>query len=383
MSHLRIPAFALMMLVIASLACTPVSTSPTATPAPTAQPAATATLAPKATSAPAASPTVAATAKPAATSTRAATARPTTAAQPSGVLFSDDFGSQAASEDKGWVFDTGENVDTTWAANKFIISIKKNNWLGLNWPDGTYDNFGVEAEAQATGGSYAEYGLIFRVGGVQDSRTYYIFGVNTDGEYYLQKKVDGKWADTDPVPATASAYIKPKAKNTLGVLAQGNKLSLYINGFLVKTVTDDSSSKGMVGVYAGTGDNDSAQATFSRLTILTAEKAKADWGTPPAATGPQPTATATKTNTGTGPGTIAVVNSFPGACQANLFGQQVAVIRAEGHSTASKVLPPGRYGVHLAVDIGEVDLELFTLPPGGYCQLTCDAATKSVYNSCR
>jgi len=59
------------------------------------------------------------------------------------------------------------------------------------------------------------------------------------------------------------------------------------------------------------------------------------------------------------------------------------VIRAEGNSTASKSLPPGTYGVHLAVSIGEVDLNQFYLPPGGYCQLTCNAATKSVYNSCR
>jgi hypothetical protein len=302
---------------------------------------------------------------------------------PSGVLFSDDFSSQKASEDRGWIFDTGENVDTVWSANKLTLSIKKKNSLGLSWPDGTYDNFGAEAEGQATSNDYAEYGIIFRVGGEQDSRTYYIFGVNTDGKYYLQKKVDGNWADTDPVPATASSYIKPKAKNVLGVLAQGNKISLYVNTFLVKTITDDSISEGMVGVFAGTGkDNDSAQVAFSRLTILTAEKAKADWGATPAVEGAQPTPTA-KSGTGSGLGTIIVRNTFPGACQANLFGRQEAVIRAEGHSSASKVLPPGTYGVHLAVDIGEVDMDQFTLPPGGTCVLTCDAATKSVYNSCR
>ena len=383
MSRSHLLATAVGVLVMASLACS----AATSTPAPTLAPptkAAAATSAPAATLAP---PTKAAgsTSAPAATNTRAPTPRPTTASLSSGVLFSEDFASQKASEDKGWVFDTSDNVDYAWSANKLTISVKKQQWLGLDWPDGTYDNFGVQLEAQAIGNDYTEYGVVLRVSGDKDTRTYYVFGVNTDGKYYLQKKVSGKWADTDPAPSTASQYIKPKAKNTLGVLAQGNKLSLYINGFLVKTVTDDSAASGYVGVFTGTGDNDTAQAAFSKFTILTADKAKADWGTAPAAGGAQPTATAPAAggSGGTGNGVIAVRNTFPGACQANLFGKQQAVIRAEGNSTASKSLPPGTYGVHLAVDIGEVDMAQFYLPPGGYCQLTCDAATKSVRNSCR
>ena len=375
MSRSRLFATVLGVLIVASLACSAATSTPTSVPAPTP------TQAPPTK---AAAPTSAPTTAPAATNTRAPTPRPTTASLPSGVLFSDDFSSQKVSEDKGWVFDTGDNVDYAWSAGQLTISIKKKQWLGLNWPDGTYDDFGAEVEAQAVGSDYAEYGIVLRVSGDQDTRTYYIFGVSTDGKYYLQKKVDGKWADQDPSPVAASQYIKPKAKNTLAVLAQGNKLYLYINGFMVKSLTDDSSDSGFVGVFAGTGENDSAQVSFSKLTILTADKAKADWGTTPVSgAGTQPAATARPSGGGTGNGIIAVRNTFPGACQANLFGKQEAVIRAEGNSSASKSLPPGTYGVHLAVDIGEVDMAQFYLPPGGYCQLTCDAASRSVYNSCR
>lgn len=393
MSRWQILAQCLMALALASLACSAATSAPTAPPPlPTA--AATATqVATQAATRPAATSAPVSTPKPSATDTRAPTAKATMSALPSGVLFSDDFATQKTSEDKGWVFEAGENVDTAWAANKFIVSVKKANWLGLNWPDGKYDNFGAETEGLVTGGSYAEYGLVFRVSGDKDSRNYYIFGVTTDGKYYLQKKVNGQWADQDPVPPTASTYIKPKAKNTLGVLAQGTKLSLYINGFLVKTVTDSSSTNGLVGVFAGTGDNTSAQVTFNRLIVLTADKAQAEWGTTPAveATRPaatavkQPTATATKSaGTGSGLGTILVQNSFPGACQATVWqGDKKWEVRAEGNSSRSIALPPGTYGVHLAVSIGEVDMNQFYLPPGGYCQLTCDAASKSVYNSCR
>ena len=209
--------------------------------------------------------------------TLATEAPPTPAAS---VLFEDDFQSQPASADKGWVFEPGENVDTTWSAGKVTIIIKKKNWLGLNWPDGDYDDFGVEIEAQPTTSAYTEYGIVFRVSGSSDARSYYIFGVTTNGKYYLQKKIEGEWADTDPVSATSSQATKPgQVKNVLRVLARGQEIQLYINGSLVNTVTDDSVSSGSVGIFAGTGDNDSAAAAFSRVTVLDAQQAAASWGT--------------------------------------------------------------------------------------------------------
>jgi serine/threonine protein kinase len=196
------------------------------------------------------------------------------------VLFEDDFQSQQASEGKGWSFDPGDYVDYAWSVGKMTISVKKKNWLGLNWPDGAYDDFGVQIEAQATTSDYTEYGIVFRVSGSSNARSYYIFGVTTKGKYYLQKKIDGTWADTDPVSATSSEYIQAgQTKNILRVLARGDQILLYINGFLVETVTDDSISSGSVGIFAGTGDNDSAAAAFSRVTVLDAEQAAASWGT--------------------------------------------------------------------------------------------------------
>jgi hypothetical protein len=82
------------------------------------------------------------------------------------------------------------------------------------------------------------------------------------------------------VPGTSSKYIKQgTAKNVLRVLAEGSEISLYINSFLVTTVTDDSIASGQVGVYAGTGENDRTEVYFSRFAILTAQKARANWGT--------------------------------------------------------------------------------------------------------
>ncbi len=210
-------------------------------------------------------------------------------ALPVGVLFGDDFGSRQVSECNGWTLATGENVDHTWSANKFTLTIKKKLWLGLNWPTGEYDNFGVETEAQPVGDDYAEYGLSFRIAGAENSRSYYFLGVTTDGKYFMYKRIAGNWSDVDPVKVSFTPAVKPgKNKNLIGVIAQGNTFALYINRVLVNTITDDSlAGKGAVGVIAGTGENNTNTAVaFSRLTILTPDKARVEWGSALSSTQP-------------------------------------------------------------------------------------------------
>ena len=56
---------------------------------------------------------------------------------------------------------------------------------------------------------------------------------------------------------------------------------------MVKTYTDNSiTGKGSVGLVAATGDNDRTDVAFSRLTILTPDKAKAEWGSASAPVAP-------------------------------------------------------------------------------------------------
>ena len=205
-----------------------------------------------------------------------------TPAAASSVLFTDDFKSQQVSTDKGWEFDKGDNADYGWSEGKMTITVKKKQWLGWNSPGGTFDDFGAEVEAQAVGSDYAEYGFIFRITGSDDSRSYYVFAVTTDGKYYLQKRVDGQWADTDPVSPTASQYVKTgNNRNTLRVLARGDKIALFINGTLVKRVTDDSSSDGKIGTLAATGSNNTnAQVNFFRFTVLSDKNAAREWDAP-------------------------------------------------------------------------------------------------------
>ena len=195
----------------------------------------------------------------------------------------DDFSSRQATLDNGWNLDPGTNVDYTWSPGKLTISVKKANWVGSVWPYVDYLDFAVEGEAQPVGADFAEYGIVFRVSGQSGTRTYYAFGLKSDGRYYLYQYVAGAWMDKDAVSPTAASQIKQgPAKNTFGVIVQGNKISLLINRVLVKTVVDDSiTTAGRVGFFAGTGgSNASCSVAFTKLTVLPVERAKAEWGVP-------------------------------------------------------------------------------------------------------
>lgn len=218
---------------------------------------------------------------PAPLPTTAATSAPRPGATyPPGILFHDDFSSEQASKDKGWVFGTIGDVDAIWSLNKLTLTVKNKNTVGRRIPTlPSRSDFGVEVEAQPEDNPGTKYGIAFRYGETLNTRSYYLFAVTVDGKYYLHKLVGGKWSDIDPVSLTPSSFIKPGAsKNRLGVLAEGTKISLYINGNLVNTITDDSIASGWAGFAVITGDNPLARVAFNRLTIYTVEKAKTELG---------------------------------------------------------------------------------------------------------
>lgn len=157
--------------------------------------------------------------------------------------------------------------------------MKKKDWVDIETPNGEYDNFGAEIEAQPLSDDYAEYGLVFRTTNNKDSD--YELGITSDGGYFPWKYIAGNYTDVDPVKWTRTPLVKTgKNKNLIGVIAQGNTFALYINRVLVNTITDDSlMGKGNVGFYTATGaDNANAVVAFSRLTILTPDQARAEWG---------------------------------------------------------------------------------------------------------
>ena len=152
---------------------------------------------------------------------------------------------------------------------------------------GEFQDVALETEVQRDNNNSAAYGLMFRSNYDQSKKaSHYRFIVTSDGKYALTKLVAA--AESTLIDLTASSAIKTgQSKNILGVIMRGSTIALYVNRSLLKTVTDDSiRAKGTVSVFVASETNLPATFTVSRFTILTPEKALAEWGSGPASSAP-------------------------------------------------------------------------------------------------
>ncbi len=100
-----------------------------------------------------------------------------------------------------------------------------------------------------------QYGLVFRAPTYGDGYGYY-FGVTCSGSYYLLK-----WTTSGSdlvIDTTPDARILSGAgqTNRLGVMAIDNSIKLYVNGALVKEISDSSiKDKGYIGAFVSAVDD--------------------------------------------------------------------------------------------------------------------------------
>jgi hypothetical protein len=319
----------------------------------------------------------------------AAPAPPATGATPAparalaaGVLFNDDFSSQQASESMGWTFSSDANVDVAWSAGSIIASIKKTQWISTLWSNGSYQDFGAEMEGQPLADGYAQYGLVFRVQGLDSGGTYYVFGVDTDGKYFVWKRVAGSWITPNLVDNTASPYIKQgKARNIVGVVVQGSAISLYINRFPVTTINDTTiSGQGFAGMFASSGANQPAAVSFSKMTVLTTARAGADWGVATAAA-PAPTPAPA---TPTAARAVTPAPATPALAGGVLFSDDFSSLQSSVNKGWD--LEPGNdsdyaiAGGKLTIAIVAQNLIAWTFPTGSYDNFAAETVAQPIGN---
>lgn len=270
-------------------------------------------------------PTAAPTILPTSVPTVAPTAAPTL---PPGVLFQDDFSSVETSVQNGWDFAPQESTRYVWSPNQITFSGSEANKGLENVLDGKYQDFAIETEAELTQGASAWLGLVFRYNQNADTADYYDLSVRSDGQYTLWLVQNGAGVDPALIPIEASNAIHPgRQRNTLGVIAEGDTISIYINRVPVKTIRDNhNQGSGSVGVYAGTR-TDPAMVTFHRFTVLTPEQAHNEWGAA-AAVEPGPITTSTPS----------VPKAPPGVYLTGLRVQPANPVRSQGVRFVGKFL---------------------------------------------
>jgi hypothetical protein len=97
------------------------------------------------------------------------------------------------------------------------------------------------------------YGLIVRVPSTAEANRGYMVGFTCDGKYAIRKWDGPANSMTNFINWKTNAAIAAGANKTnrLGIMMQGNKLSLYANGVLLGEIQDNSWLQGSYGIFAG------------------------------------------------------------------------------------------------------------------------------------
>ncbi len=149
-----------------------------------------------------------------------------------------------------------------------LTAVNPNGWHGWSLTFIKAANFFLEGTFKIGDCSGLDrYGLVFRA---PDTTQGYFFGISCDGEYSLRKWISGGFSDTDIISWTKSPDILAGAGqvNRLGVMVSGDQYSLYANGKLLGSASDDLFvSEGIYGAYIASVNTPALTVTVQSMRL--------------------------------------------------------------------------------------------------------------------
>jgi hypothetical protein len=182
-----------------------------------------------------------------------------------GVLFQDDFDNLRS----GWGADQRDEFERGYEEGEYFIELHKPNWFIWTYPGEQFEDVSVEVEAHLASGSRdSHFGVLCRHA---NEDNFYYFAISADGYYAIFRRADG--SDLEILNGDGSGMIpSPSIKtdeqtNQILAVCQGDELSLYVNGELLETVTDDTHEQGDVGLGAGDGAESDVRIQFDDFVV--------------------------------------------------------------------------------------------------------------------
>ncbi len=256
-----------------------------------------------------------------------------------------------------------ERYDYHCGLGEYWMIRKVTDGLGMSLIKGDFGDgtFAVDGRV-STFSSPAQYGLLFRIS--LDGSNGYGAGVY-EGQYTIFRYDDGEFVRL--VPLTANPNIKPGAEtNHIQVAANGDQISLYVNGAHITTIVDNTHRSGGAGLYAY-GEQLPIEAVFDNLTIAKFDQpvtltppAAAENATPTAPTAQATQSAAEPTATPTTPS-----SASQNPCQ--LEPGQAGFLISNSYPVVLRfTIGGGEWGTHEYDIPADGDLYLITFPPGRY-----------------
>lgn len=174
-----------------------------------------------------------------------------------------------ADNSQGYKWDVSNQADGTCAfsGGSYHVSTPKTQFFFLCAAEATdYSNFAFEIQAKVVKGNCA--GLVFRAD--TNSGKMYFFEECQDGSYTFSRYLDYSGNNVKDLAGGSSAAIVTglNQTNTLGVLAQGSTLTIYVNKQKITSVTDSSFTHGQIGTFAD-ATNQATEVAFTNAKVWT------------------------------------------------------------------------------------------------------------------
>jgi len=149
-------------------------------------------------------------------------------------------------------------------------SLRLNNGIRWRLTSRNPQNLYLDGTFRTTSCSGSDqYGLVVRAPTYSDGIGYY-FGVTCDGQYYLLR-----W-DEDGQNSLVDLTVEPKILsgsnqvNRLGIRISNNSINLYINGYLVKELSDDGiPGKGYIGAFVSAHEDPGFTVQLEEISLWT------------------------------------------------------------------------------------------------------------------
>lgn len=246
-----------------------------------------------------------------------------------------------------------ERFDYHCGLGEYWMIRKVTDSLGMAFVPSEYDNATFAVDGRYSGFSNPlEYGLLFRMSA--DGKNGYGAGVY-EGQYTLFRYDDGNFVEL--VPYTADANILTGSTvNRVQVNANGDQITLSVNGVPLKTITDNTHTRGGSGLYVY-GTQLPLEAVFDNFRITGS-------GAP---TNPQP-----QNNPSANPTTAPVVPTETPAAQASdnpcqLHQGEAGLLLSNAYGIVMRfTIGGGQWGTHDYDVPGDGKIYLVTFPPGTY-----------------
>jgi len=180
-------------------------------------------------------------------------------------LFQDDFDDSSS----GWDVDERDEFERGYEKDKYFIELYEPNWFAWACSGQRFDDVSVEVEVYPPPGSQGDhFGVLCRHA---DLKNFYYFAISADGYYAIFRRVDG--GDLQVLTGDGDGMIHSPSirtggqSNDIRAVCQGDELSLYVNGELLETVSDDTHRRGDVGIGAGSGVAGDTRIRFDNFVV--------------------------------------------------------------------------------------------------------------------